>query len=70
MLTMIMMMMFSRLRSVSDIGQDASSSKANIVVGDFHLIVMQHGFQGNAFDMALLRNALVTHLPDYTHVGS
>lgn len=31
----------------------------------FHLVILQHGFQGTAFDMRLIRNALHMEFPEY-----
>lgn len=31
----------------------------------FHLVILQHGFQGTAFDMRLIRNALHMEFPNY-----
>lgn len=47
-------------------GSSRSSSHEEEVV---HLIVLQHGFLGNSFDMRLLHNAMVAELPSCTHVS-
>lgn len=45
-----------------------NENTANVVVGDVHIVVLQHGYAGNSYDMCLLKNVLTSHFPDYIHV--
>ena len=47
---------------------DATPSSGRNVSGP-HVIILQHGFKGTAYDMRLLRNCISALFPENTHVS-
>jgi hypothetical protein len=48
--------------------EDAAPSAGRNASGP-HVIILQHGFKGTAYDMRLLRNCISALFPDNTHVS-